>query len=175
MLYRLSLRTKFLLWKRKSPRAQTAAARSRRFVPLSIPLSSGPPMCCGHPNHYGGGLPCESQTRLASHRYFHHHNYRLNRNGKKWRLASLANCSRPTRRNTVSACWYGSRREPTIRLTAMPEPKNCICFTVRSGSMTRSLYPGDYIRAEADSVDHRVWSETDCTCVLLTSTRDVIL
>lgn len=37
------------------------------------------------------------------------------------------------------------------------------------------LYPGDYIRAKADSVDHRVWSETGCTCVLLTSTKDAIL
>ncbi len=39
----------------------------------------------------------------------------------------------------------------------------------------KKLYPGDYIRAEADSVDHRVWSETGCTCVLVTSTKDVIL
>jgi anti-sigma factor ChrR (cupin superfamily) len=36
------------------------------------------------------------------------------------------------------------------------------------------LYPGDYIRTEADSVDHRVWSETGCTCVLFTSTKDLI-
>jgi hypothetical protein len=39
----------------------------------------------------------------------------------------------------------------------------------------KKLYPGDYIRAEAGSADHRVWSKTGCTCVLLTSTRDVIL
>jgi hypothetical protein len=39
----------------------------------------------------------------------------------------------------------------------------------------KKLYPGDYIRAEADSVDHRVWSETGCTCVIVTSTKDVIL
>ena len=38
----------------------------------------------------------------------------------------------------------------------------------------RKLHPGDYIRAEADSVDHRVWSETGCTCVLVTSSRDVL-
>jgi ChrR Cupin-like domain len=36
----------------------------------------------------------------------------------------------------------------------------------------KKLYPGDYIRAETDSADHRVWSETGCTCVLLTSTKD---
>jgi len=39
----------------------------------------------------------------------------------------------------------------------------------------RKLYPGDYIRAEAGSIDHRVWSETGCTCVLLTSAKDEIL
>ncbi|HET8638066.1 MAG TPA: cupin domain-containing protein [Acidobacteriaceae bacterium] len=38
----------------------------------------------------------------------------------------------------------------------------------------RKLYPGDYIRAEAGSTDNRVWSETGCTCVLITSTRDEI-
>jgi len=39
----------------------------------------------------------------------------------------------------------------------------------------KKLYPGDYNRAEVDSVDYRVWTETGCTCVLLTSTKDVIL
>ena len=39
----------------------------------------------------------------------------------------------------------------------------------------RKLYPGDYNRAEAGSADKRVWSETGCTCVLLTSLRDVLL
>jgi len=38
----------------------------------------------------------------------------------------------------------------------------------------RKLYPGDYSRAEAGSVDRRVWSETGCTCVLITSARDVL-
>jgi hypothetical protein len=39
----------------------------------------------------------------------------------------------------------------------------------------KKLYPGDYIRSEAGSVDRRVWSETGCTCVLLTSNNDVLL
>jgi len=39
----------------------------------------------------------------------------------------------------------------------------------------KKLYPGDYIRAEAGSVDHRVWSDTGCTCFLITSTEDQIL
>jgi anti-sigma factor ChrR (cupin superfamily) len=38
----------------------------------------------------------------------------------------------------------------------------------------RKLYPGDYNRAEAGSGDKRVWSETGCTCVLVTSTRDIL-
>ena len=38
----------------------------------------------------------------------------------------------------------------------------------------RKLYPGDYNRAEAGSADQRVWSETGCACVLITSTRDVL-
>jgi anti-sigma factor ChrR (cupin superfamily) len=36
----------------------------------------------------------------------------------------------------------------------------------------RKLHPGDYNRAEPGSGDKRVWSETGCTCVLITSTRD---
>ena len=38
----------------------------------------------------------------------------------------------------------------------------------------RKLYPGDYNRAEAGSGDTRVWSETGCTCVLITSTQDIL-
>jgi quercetin dioxygenase-like cupin family protein len=37
------------------------------------------------------------------------------------------------------------------------------------------LRPGDYIHAQAGSEDHRVYSETGCTCVLMTSTDDAIL
>jgi anti-sigma factor ChrR (cupin superfamily) len=39
----------------------------------------------------------------------------------------------------------------------------------------RKLYPGDYNRAEPGTIDRRVWSETGCTCVLLTSFHDVLL
>jgi len=39
----------------------------------------------------------------------------------------------------------------------------------------RKLYPGDYLRSEAGTLDRRVWSETGCTCVLMTSTQDAIL
>ena len=38
----------------------------------------------------------------------------------------------------------------------------------------RKLHPGDYNRAEAGTGDKRVWSETGCTCVLVTSTQDIL-
>ena len=38
----------------------------------------------------------------------------------------------------------------------------------------RLLHPGDYNRAEPGTADRRVWSETGCTCVLMTSMRDVL-
>ncbi|MGQ0545721.1 MAG: cupin domain-containing protein [Betaproteobacteria bacterium] len=38
----------------------------------------------------------------------------------------------------------------------------------------RKLYPGDYNRAVAGTGDKRVWSETGCTCVLITSTENVL-
>jgi ChrR Cupin-like domain len=38
----------------------------------------------------------------------------------------------------------------------------------------KKLYPGDYLRSEPGTADRRVWSETGCTGVLLTSTQDVL-
>lgn len=38
----------------------------------------------------------------------------------------------------------------------------------------RKLHPGDYHRAEPGTADQHVWSETGCTCVLITSSRDVL-
>jgi anti-sigma factor RsiW len=38
----------------------------------------------------------------------------------------------------------------------------------------RKLYPGDYNRGEPGASDRRVWSETGCTCVLVTSTKDIL-
>jgi anti-sigma factor ChrR (cupin superfamily) len=38
----------------------------------------------------------------------------------------------------------------------------------------RKLHPGDYNRAEPGTRDERVWSETGCTCVLITSFRDAL-
>jgi quercetin dioxygenase-like cupin family protein len=38
----------------------------------------------------------------------------------------------------------------------------------------KKLYAGDYLRTEPGTTDHRVWSETGCTGVLLTSARDIL-
>lgn len=38
----------------------------------------------------------------------------------------------------------------------------------------RKLLAGDYNRADPLTADKRVWSETGCTCVLITSTKDVL-
>jgi anti-sigma factor ChrR (cupin superfamily) len=38
----------------------------------------------------------------------------------------------------------------------------------------RKLFPGDYNHAAPGTGDERVWSETGCTCVLITSTKDML-
>ena len=38
----------------------------------------------------------------------------------------------------------------------------------------RKLYPGDYNYAPPGTGDERVWSETGCTCVLITNTKDIL-
>lgn len=38
----------------------------------------------------------------------------------------------------------------------------------------RKLFPGDYYHAGPETADERVWSETGCTCLLVTSTKDAL-
>lgn len=38
----------------------------------------------------------------------------------------------------------------------------------------RKLFPGDYNYGAPGARDDRVWSETGCTCVLVTSTKDIL-
>jgi anti-sigma factor ChrR (cupin superfamily) len=38
----------------------------------------------------------------------------------------------------------------------------------------RKLFPGDYNRGAPGAGDDRVWSETGCTCLLITSTKDTL-
>jgi anti-sigma factor ChrR (cupin superfamily) len=39
----------------------------------------------------------------------------------------------------------------------------------------RKLFPGDYNYGAPGAGDEHVWSETGCTCVLVTSTKDILL
>jgi anti-sigma factor ChrR (cupin superfamily) len=38
----------------------------------------------------------------------------------------------------------------------------------------RKLFPGDYNYGAPGAADERVWTETGCTCVLITSTKDTL-
>jgi len=38
----------------------------------------------------------------------------------------------------------------------------------------KKLFPGDYNYGAPGAGDERVWSETGCTCVLVTSTKDLL-
>jgi quercetin dioxygenase-like cupin family protein len=38
----------------------------------------------------------------------------------------------------------------------------------------RKLHPGDYNCAQPGTADQRVWSETGCTCILVTSSSDIL-
>ena len=38
----------------------------------------------------------------------------------------------------------------------------------------RKLFPGDYNYGAPGTGDERIWSETGCTCLLITSTRDIL-
>jgi quercetin dioxygenase-like cupin family protein len=86
-----------------------------------------------------------------------------------------------------------------IKILALDEEKRRVSMLVRLGPKTdypphrhagieelyllqgqltvddKTLHPGDYIYAEAGSIDICVYSETGCTCVLLTSTEDALL
>jgi anti-sigma factor ChrR (cupin superfamily) len=39
----------------------------------------------------------------------------------------------------------------------------------------KTLYPGDYYEASAGTADRLVWSDTGCTCLLITSASDQLL
>ncbi len=72
-----------------------------------------------------------------------------------------------------SACSCGFRRELHIAHTHAGVEDLCLL----DGELfidDRKVYPGDYQRAEVGSGNQHVWSQTGCTCVLLTSTKDIL-
>jgi anti-sigma factor ChrR (cupin superfamily) len=105
----------------------------------------------------------------------------------------------PRSQRSVQPQWEEAAPGIFVKLLAADTTKNTVSMLVRlapetdypphrhsgveelhllDGELTiddKKLYPGDYIRAEAGSVDHRVWSKTGCTCVLITSAGDAIL
>jgi anti-sigma factor RsiW len=62
------------------------------------------------------------------------------RAGNRSRLESNASCSRATRNDTGSACWYASRPARAIPRILMQAWKSCISSTVSCGSTGASLF-----------------------------------
>ena len=104
----------------------------------------------------------------------------------------------PSRRQASRPPWESVAPGITVKLLGTDEEKHMVSMLVRlspgadypphthagveelhllSGELwidDRKLFPGDYNRAEPGTGDKRVWSETGCTCVLMTSTRDLL-
>jgi anti-sigma factor ChrR (cupin superfamily) len=104
----------------------------------------------------------------------------------------------PTKRLSVEPEWLHCAPGISVKILAHDEKRDIVSMIVRlapgaeypphqhagteelhllDGELwidDRKLYPGDYNRATAGTGDKRVWSETGCTCVLITSTRDVL-
>ena len=63
-------------------------------------------------------------------------------------------------------------RAPTTRRTATPTSRSCTCSTASCGSTIASCIPAITTAPSRARLDHRVWSETGCTCFLVTSAHD---
>ena len=91
------------------------------------------------------------------------------RNGNRWRPGSNASCSRPRVSMLVRLAPGASYPAHTH---AGVEELHLLDGELWIGE--RKLYPGDYNYGAPGEGDERVWSETGCTCVLITSTMDVL-
>jgi anti-sigma factor ChrR (cupin superfamily) len=104
----------------------------------------------------------------------------------------------PSRRQASWPPWEDVAPGITVKLLATDEEKHVVSMLVHlepgaeypahthagveelhllSGELwidERKLSPGDYNRAEPGTGDQRVWSETGCTCVLVTSAKDLL-
>jgi len=65
---------------------------------------------------------------------------------------------------------FKSRVEQDVELAAKVGARGTPCFFING----RKLVPGDYNYGEPGALDESVWSETGCTCVLITSTNDIL-
>ena len=104
----------------------------------------------------------------------------------------------PGRRQSAEPSWQSVAPGISVKLLATDEERHIVSMLVRlapgaeypphthagveelhllSGELwidERKLFPGDYNRAEPGSGDQRVWSETGCACVLVTSAKDML-
>ena len=96
------------------------------------------------------------------------------RSGKKWRRGFFCKLLATDAERHRSACWCASRPASSTRPTPTPGVEELHLLDGELWIDERKLYPGDYNRAEAAAADTRVWSETGCTCVLITSTKDLL-
>ena len=96
------------------------------------------------------------------------------RNGNRSRPGSNASCSRPTRNGTGSACWCASRPARSYPAHTHAGVEELHLLDGELWIDERKLFPGDYNYGAPGTGDERVWSETGCTCVLITSTKDVL-
>jgi anti-sigma factor ChrR (cupin superfamily) len=104
----------------------------------------------------------------------------------------------PARRQNSEPAWQNVASGISVKLLATDEERHIVSMLVRlapgaeypphthagveelhllSGELwidERKLFPGDYNRAEPGTGDKRVWSETGCTCVLVTSAKDLL-
>ena len=74
--------------------------------------------------------------------------------------------------------WEEAAPGITFKILANDEAQDRVTMLVRlEGELwieDRKLVPGDYNRREPGTSDDRVWSETGCMCVLITSPSDVL-
>ena len=85
---------------------------------------------------------------------------------------SPANCSRRIREGSRQ---YAGAARPWKSGSRLTIPRGRKQLHLLQGELwinDRKLYPGEYKRAERGTADQRVWSETGCTCVLITSASD---
>jgi len=65
-----------------------------------------------------------------------------------------------------------------VQISTIPDSDLTVAFGSHlSGELWidgRKLVPGDYNYGAPGAADESVWSETGCTCVLITSTRDTL-
>src|SRR5215831_14661998 len=157
-----------------SPRARIASASWRASARWSIGSSPGRPICCVPLHHCKRALRFVLPRRPGRNQCCPLRRGGPSRNGNRSRPGLNASCSRPTRRGSGSACWYALRPARVTRRILMQGVEELHLLDGELWIDERKLVPGDYNYGTAGAGDERVWSETGCTCFLVTSTKDAL-